>query len=310
LVRNAGPQAIADAQECFWKAIRLAPRAAIPYAGLAESFVVGMGGEMLDPLGSIPYLRMATAAALQLDSEHSDVMMCAALVAGVADQDLSRAFNYLRRALTLNPDNANAHLWCGAFSCLGGQYDEAIRQMQRAVSLEPGSLHFRISLAMCLYFTKTPRRTRDELIKILEIDPTYPHAHFITGLAYADSGHHDEAIHHMTLGGNARPDAPLSVAHLTYAQATAGRVEEAEAGLELLRSMPEGSYVPTSRVALIHGALNRPDEAAKDIQRAMRRQDYWLVWLQNYPKMGTIFERMYPKLGPICEQHGSVANAI
>jgi tetratricopeptide (TPR) repeat protein len=303
LVRNAGPQAIADAQECFWKAIRLAPRSAIPYAGLAESFVVGMAEEMLDPLVSIPYLRMATAAALQLDSEHSDVMMCAAIVAGVADQDLGRASNYLQRALTLNPDNASAHLWCGAFSCLGGQYDEAIRQMERAVSLEPGSLYFRTSLALCRYFTKAPRHARDELMKVLEIDPTYPHAHFFTGLAYTHSGNHDEAIHHMKLGGNARPDAPLSVAHLTYAQAIAGRVEEAEAGLELLRSMPEGSYVPQSRVALVHVALNRPDEAAKDIQTAMRQQDTGLFWVRNYPKMGTLFERMYPKLAPLCEQH-------
>jgi tetratricopeptide (TPR) repeat protein len=303
LVRNAGPQAIADAQERFWKAIRLAPRAAIPYAGLAESFAVGMAQEILDPLVSIPYLRMATAAALQLDSEHSDVMLCAAIVAGVADQDLSRAFNYLRRALTLNPDNAIAHLWCGGFLSLGGQYDEAFRQMERAVSLEPGSLYFRTSLALCRYFTKTPRRTRDELIKVLEIDPTYPQAHFFTGLAYTHSGHHDEAIHHMKLGGNTRPDAPLSVAHLTYAQATAGRVEEAEAGLELLTSMPEGSYVPASRVALIHMALNRPDDAAKEIQTAMRRQDTGLFWVRNYPKMDTLFERMYPKLAPLCEQH-------
>jgi tetratricopeptide (TPR) repeat protein len=66
------------------------------------------------------------------------------------------------RALELNPNYATAHQWYGELLCGLKQYDEADREMKRAVSLDPLSPIMQSDVGMLLYYKRDsmpPSRT-------------------------------------------------------------------------------------------------------------------------------------------------------
>jgi tetratricopeptide (TPR) repeat protein len=71
---------------------------------------------------------------------------------GYPNWDWPAIENELRRAIGLNPNNAQAHQWYGYFFSARGQLDAAIEEMKRALELDPLSPNKQNSLAATFYW--------------------------------------------------------------------------------------------------------------------------------------------------------------
>ena len=108
--------------------------------------------------------------------------------------DTARALDHYRKAVGWDARSAGLrHDFAVVLSMLGKD-DEARRQMQTAVDLEPGSAEYRFKLALSAAGAGDPRAALEGLEQVVKIDPSHARAWHNLGLARAQAGNAQGAI--------------------------------------------------------------------------------------------------------------------
>lgn len=130
--------------------------------------------------------------------------------------DYEGAERQARKALELNPQNADAlhHLGLALFG--RGQYDEAIRCLSDAVKIKPNEAEMYIQLGVVLLAKGRLDDAVRQLQKALEIAPNSGEAHFNLGVAMFRKGDRPKAIEHWQRAAQLRPED--HEAHFNLAQ--------------------------------------------------------------------------------------------
>lgn len=175
--------------ECFELALRLDPRYAAPYAGIADSyFYLGYSFGRMDPNDAMPRAKAAALRALELDPESADPHASLALIQTIYDWDWPAAESSCRRALSLNPSLALARQAYAILLVALRRTDEAITQIYAARQADPLSLSINNFVGL-VHFAA---RQFDECIassrKTLELEPRFGLAHSVLGAALEAKG--------------------------------------------------------------------------------------------------------------------------
>ena len=189
------PEGLKKSIDLFQQAIAADPGYALAYAGLANTYNIGPSydigitskqGELLaDEAGR---------KAIELDGSLSEAHAARALA--LADERRwSEAESEFRRAIELNPNNANAHYFY-AFGCLTPmkRMDDAAEQYQTALSLDPLSSIVNTNYAVLLMEARRYPESLAQFQKVLERDPNFPPAHYKLSQLYATTSRFAEAI--------------------------------------------------------------------------------------------------------------------
>ena len=83
----------------------------------------------------------------------------------------------LRRAMELDPKYAQSYAWNGARLMMIGKYDESLAEIQRALDLDPMSNGPNFYKGVCLGVAGRRDEAIQQFKKINEMDPTFPWAH-------------------------------------------------------------------------------------------------------------------------------------
>jgi len=189
------PEGLKKSIDLFQQAIAADPGYALAYAGLANTYNIGPSydigitskqGELLAD--------EAARKAIELDGSLSEAHAARALA--LADERRwSEAESEFRRAIELNPNNANAHYFY-AFGCLTPmkRMDDAAEQYQTALSLDPLSSIVNTNYAVLLMEARRYPESLAQFQKVLERDPNFPPAHYKLSQLYATTGRFAEAI--------------------------------------------------------------------------------------------------------------------
>lgn len=81
-----------------------------------------------------------------------------------------------RRAIELAPNSSKAHHWYGVYLSIHARLDEALREMEKALELDPTALVIMTDLAEVHYFKSEFERAESELQRVLTIDPNFLNA--------------------------------------------------------------------------------------------------------------------------------------
>ena len=90
------------------------------------------------------------------------------------EESLAKVTEVADKALALDPSGAGIHALLSQIHLLKGQYDKAIAEGERAISLSPGSVDGYISLGMSLYYTGKYEEAAKAYKEALSFDPTPP----------------------------------------------------------------------------------------------------------------------------------------
>lgn len=121
----------------FTRAIERDPDFALAHAGLAQTYAV------LPSFGSFPIDsaldrgREAAARALALDPNLGEAYAALGQIAQNFQWDISSAERSYKRAIKFNANYATAHQWYGEALMMQGRYDEARRELDIALELDP-----------------------------------------------------------------------------------------------------------------------------------------------------------------------------
>lgn len=147
--------------------------------------------------------------------------------------DDAQAIAAFRQAIKIRPEYADAHANLGA-TLTPTDVDESIRELQKAVELQPGLLKAQFNLAIA--YGSSPRygpaKEIEQLRKLLAMDANHPRAEFALGKALVRTGKVQEAVPHLDRAVKAEPQFGEAQYQLGLALARIGRGEE---GAELVR---------------------------------------------------------------------------
>ena len=135
----------------FERAIRLDPDYAAAYAGLSDAWLYRglLGAKDFREVESLA--REPALKAIALDEQLAEAHISLGNIKCHYDWDWAGSEQELRRALELDPGSLDAHLYYGILLMHLGRHDEAIREGQIAVQLDPVSSGTQSALGRILY---------------------------------------------------------------------------------------------------------------------------------------------------------------
>ena len=105
-------------------------------------------------------------------------------------------------------------------------------------------------------------------------------AHQTLGWAYLNQGKHEEAVHEFQRALQLSPNDPDFVVDLAFADAVAGKRNEAEKILSTLKTRYAQGQLPSGAIAILYGALGERDQAFAWLEKAYQEHDPELTYLQ------------------------------
>jgi TolB-like protein/Flp pilus assembly protein TadD len=281
-------EALRRAIECFESAIEHDPRYALAYVGLAEAYGLLSFFDLLPPRAVVPQAKQAAERALALDPELSEAHAALATLHKVYDWDWERAGARFRHALEIKPSCAIARRLYASYLAGLGRSDEALAEMELAQSLDPLSLMISTELGWLLYLGRRYEEAAEQAHKTLEMEPRFPPALYVLGLAAAGAGRCEAAAAHFDDVVRRSGQNPAALAALGHVHATGGRPGDALQALERLRDLAQRGYVSPYWPALVCCGLGESDAALEWLEKASDAHDVWLIWLKVDPRLDPV----------------------
>ncbi len=102
--------------------------------GLADTYAMMSGYEVMAPNISMPKARAAAQMAVKLDDHLAEAHVSLAVIAQNYDWDWRTAEKEYRRAIELDPNYATAHHWYAECLALMGRFNEAFSEIERGAA--------------------------------------------------------------------------------------------------------------------------------------------------------------------------------
>ena len=287
----------------FQKAIEKDANYALAYAGLADAYARLSGYNSISPNEGFPKARTAASKALELDDQLAEARVILGLVKYLYDWDWAGAEKEFKRAIEINPSNADAHQTYGYYLSGMQRFDEALAEMKRARELDPLSIEKIVAMGDVLYQQHQYDQAIEQYRKALEMDPNSGIAHWAIGNVYVQKGMYDEAIAEYQKSIPLSGDSPDEPASLAYAYALSGRRQEALQIIDDLKQRSKRGYISPTIIAFIYAGLGENDQAFEWLDKAYDGRDFILVLLKVEP----LFDRLRsdPRFADLSRRVGS-----
>jgi len=287
----------------FQQAIAKDSAYAAAQSGLGEAYA------MLGFRGAFPSqdaLSRAKAAALkaiELDDTLAEPHASLAFIAETYEWDWATADREYRRALELNPGDAQARNWYAGYLTYTGRFDDGISEATRARNLDPLSLPINNALAGRLLAGGRYDQAFRQVQATLDLDSNFAPAHQTLGWVDLHMGKQEDAIREFqnALKLSSTEDSDLRL-DLGFAYAVSGKHAEARTILNAMEKLYAQGLTPAGSVGILHGALGEPNEAFAWLEKAYQERDPQLVYL----KAGRRFEplRKDPRFAQLIRRVG------
>jgi len=187
------------------------------------------------------------------------------------DYDWAASERELKRAMELDPKYPQSYSWNGARLMMIGRYDDALANIQRALDFDPTSNGFNFYKAICLGVAGRRDEAVQQFKRIIEMDPKFPWAHNHLSRVYRMNGEFaaaaDEQATAIELDG--RPELARGI-----------RESFARGGWKAVQD-----YLRVENPSLASTILSQ-DEPNRWIERLAKRADegnFWLFLIKTDP---------------------------
>jgi adenylate cyclase len=298
------PDSILEAIRHFEQAIQLDDRFAPALAGLAEALTLQSIGFSEGPNREImARAEEVSLKAVTLDPRLPEAQLARGLCLMYWDWDFAGAKEGFDRAIELNPNFLEAHLWTEFYwTYVEHDFEEAVAANRRAQRLSPLDTRVRGRLATVHYLFGKLEEAERLLLEEISENPDYPLPHLSMADTLVRMGRVDEGVSQIEtavrLGG--RPMAFLGMLCGFYG--LQGNRDQATAVLEELEARHAKGSVPGFWMAVAYVGLGRLDEAFASLDRGVEERDSNLLYLTHAPRAFGMQED--PRFPPLLEKIG------
>jgi TolB-like protein len=270
-----------EALAAYERAVALDSGFALAWAGVAQAHLWLAGfstkGGQKDFDAHLAAARDATARALSIEPDLTNGLLARAWVETNFDFNWNAAAQTVNKALALAPADPNILISAANLEVARGNTDRAIELYRKAVDLDPVNAQARTFLAFQLAATKRFAEAQAEFPRVVELNSAAPWAHAGLGLSYLLQNKFAQAA------TEAQADAGDWCRLLIVSCARWGqkRVQESDAALaELITNDAETAAY---QIAEVYAYRGDKDRAFEWLERARRQRDPGLAGLHKDP---------------------------
>ncbi|HEX6088376.1 MAG TPA: protein kinase [Thermoanaerobaculia bacterium] len=300
------PEAVKQAMTLFQQAVERDPSFALPYAGLADCFVMLGFMQALPPREILPKVKAAAKRAIELDPALADPHATLGYAAGLFEWDLETGQRELEEAMRLNPNYPWAPHWLGILMCSRGHIRRALELIDMSKDLDPLSPIINVGAGIPLHIAKRYDDAVNCYRAVLETDPALAPGHYYLGMSLEMRGDYDDAIKAIERAIEIAGPAPIFLGGLAHILARADRRDDAEQVIDQLRLMAKQRYVSPYSFAIAHTGLEQTDLALAAIEQSLEEHNAWMCFLPIDPRFDTI--RREPRFVSLVERYGLPAS--
>jgi TolB-like protein len=277
-----------EALAAYDHAVALDPAFALAWAGVAQTnlwlaaFSTEGGQKGFD--AHLASARDAVARALSIEPNLPNGLLARATIETNFDFNWNFAAQTVSKALALAPADPNIVIAAANLEIARGDSNRAIDLFRRAVELDPVNAQARAFLAFNLAATKRFAEARAEFPRVVELNPAAPWAHAGLGLSYLLENKFEEAAN------AAQPDAADWARLLIVSCARWGQKRATQSDAALAELTANLGEVAAYQIAEVYAYRGDKDRAFEWLERARRQRDPGLASLRKDPLMVNLRE--------------------
>ncbi len=272
----------------FQQAIQLDPNYALAYVGLSEgNRSLALGVEMT-PAEVLPKAKAAAQKALEIDEGLAEAHTALGAAMFWYDWNWNEVEDQYKRALQLNPNVAETHLFYAHLLSNSARHSEALVEIKRARELDPFNPFLNALEGQFLLHAGKTDEALAQLRETFELAPGFWFPHIFAASAYIEKGMFAEAIAEARRARELSGPQTLSFALEGYALAKLGKRDEARVLLDGLLKLAKERFVPPYHIALLYNGLGERDEALAWLERAFQQRDPKIAFLKVEPKWNNL----------------------
>ena len=275
-----------EAIEYFEQSIQKDTHYALAYVGLAYVPLISAWFGNTPPHEGFPKAKEYVKKALEIDNTLGDAHATLGNINMYYDWDWIAAEREFKRALQLNPNSADIHLWYSFFLTFTKCHDEAIKEAKIAVELDPLSCFINAELGSIYLYARKIDNAIDELRKVVKKHPNDYYAHYMLGHAYEGKSMIREAIGEYKKSFNLSKGWHMAVSSLACCYYIVGEKEKAEKLYIGLEQRSKKEYVPPTALYSYHIIRGDMDKAFNWFEKAIIGHDSILNYYTVCPTKG------------------------
>jgi len=182
------PESLNQAVDSFTQAIVHDPNYSDAYVGLADCYNLMREYTLMPASEAYPRALAAAKKAVELDDHSSAAHASLAFVSFYGMWDAGTADEEFRRAIDLDPNNANAHHWYATYLQAMRRSDESLNEIDRAQALDPNSSSILADKGILLLRAGHRQEGLSLLRQLEQDDPNAVSPHRYLRFAYREQG--------------------------------------------------------------------------------------------------------------------------
>ncbi len=301
-LRGRSAETLRDAVRELKHAIELDPDYAPAYAALAEAyFFPGMIG-VQPPNQIFPKMEEAALKAVEKDPNLAEGHGALALVKMQYDWDFPAAGAEFRRALQLNPSNADIRHMYAHYLMIVGKIKESAEESRLATQLDPAGEDLAACLSWHVFAAREYGEAAAQSRKMLLTAPNDFWVHTVLGWTYEQQKMFPEATGELQKASHLFGPGSLTEASLAHVLAVSGKRQQAEVVLAEMERQARQGYVPAYDLAVLHLGLGDRNGALELLQKAAAERSGFLVYINWDPRFDIV--RSDPRFTKILQEVG------
>jgi tetratricopeptide (TPR) repeat protein len=251
------------------------------WAGLADGYTASGYSGLKRPAEVMPRALEAARRALELDPELAEAHSALACPALLYERDFELAEREFRRSLELNPNYPQGRAWYGLFflQWAAGREREAREEIMRLLELDPLSGYANVILCFSDFCSGRPREAVDHGRRGVELDPNSYLAHWSLASALQCNAQYEEAAAaaERALAISGRHSWALTTLVTIYA--AWGKPDNARAVYREVEARSAREYVQPAMLAPATAAVGDMERAIAIARRAIEDRDPLFIML-------------------------------
>lgn len=203
------PEALGRAIKTLETVTRRAPDFAPAFSALADAYLLSREFGAMPDAEAFEQARTAAHASLRLEPDLASAHRSIGFIQYWADNDPVASGRSFRRAIELSPNSAQTHFWYGNVLSDNGAHDAALRELNKARLLEPGSVAIQTDLAWAKWAAGRQTAAREALDRLAVSAPTFPVVQDCLSILYLAEGDVGGYVRAFTRYAELRDDLAL-----------------------------------------------------------------------------------------------------
>jgi serine/threonine-protein kinase len=281
---------LSNAIDEFGRAVKLEPRYAPAWTGLADAYSAMGNFGLMDAQVAVDRAQQAATEAVRLDGHSARALGVLGYVYSIDVHRWTGAEPYLQRAVKLDPQDPVIRLWYGAYLCKTGRFDASIAQLKAGLDIDPSLFALNHQLAAVYFYARRLPEYYQQARDLVRLQPYEASAHLAMARAFELQGRLDDAVHSCDLAAKYNGAPALVLCFRASIEVRRGDLARARQLAARIHTEWQTHPLESILLAALYARLGDAARSFEVLNRGLDRNDSSVLNFLIYPYFSAMRE--------------------